>query len=325
MRNYKITALCLCTIIGAGFATGKELMTYFVSFGIAGFFGILISSILFALVIHRIMLCPFNSLSELLSSYPCSKLLSAVVYLFLLVLYAAMLSASGEVLHKVFNLNKTVASVITALLTTLVIIKGYDSISSLSEVLFIPIVIIIFVISITATDKNIAIPSQTIITPRALLSPIIYVSYNILTAIPLLISIPNKYMYRNCGNQVGIVIFILASLIMMPLYTHYSNVYNSPLPLIMLLSGGIKYLYEVLLMLAVFSTAVSASYALSNSFKHFNFIIVVTFLNISALLISLLGFTDIINKIYMLFGIAGIILLILLFIPYPTEKSNNNF
>ncbi|MDO5389195.1 MAG: hypothetical protein Q4F63_08170 [Clostridia bacterium] len=321
MRNYKITSLTLCTIIGAGFATGKELLTYFVNYGITGFWGIFFASLLFALIIHKIMLCPYSSLEELLQNYFFGKPLLIITELFLLVLYSAMLSASGEVLNTMFHINKLWGSILTSAIVTIIIIKGYDMVSDLSDVIFIPIVIIIFIISITAAEKSIGFPPQTITTPKSFFSPLIYVSYNMLTTIPLLITIPDKYMYRNCGNQVGIVIFILSVMIIIPLYTHYSLISSSTLPLMALLTGKIKYLYELLLMLAIFSTAVSSAYSFLNSLKKQSTLSSVLFVNICAIIMSLLGFSNIVNKVYFIFGIAGIILLIILFIPNKSKIS----
>lgn len=289
----------------------------------AGFCGILTASLLFAIVIHKIMLSPQNSLEELLSPFPFGNIILLITELFLLVLYSAMLSAGSEVLFRIFKLNKIAGSIIIAGLTTLIILKGHSSISDLSEVLFIPIVIIIFIIGISATEKTIGMPPQTIISPGAVLSPFIYVSYNMLTTIPLLITIPDKYMYRNCGNQVGTVIFMLSSMLILPLYTHYSDIYNSTLPLLELLKGGIRYLYEVLLMLAIFSTAVSASYSLTHSTPRLSHVKSVLFVNICALAVSLLGFDSIVNKVYFIFGIAGLLVLSALFIPIKEQRNIN--
>lgn len=261
------------------------------------------------------MLSPCSSLEELLAPFPFSKVLLLITELFLLVLYSAMLTASSEVLLRIFNINKLAGTLITATAVTLITLKGYNSITDLSEVLFIPIVIIIFTISLTATERSVTIPPPAIINTKALLSPIIYVSYNMLTTIPLLITIPDKYMYRSCGNQVGLVIFILSAMLIMPLYTHYSDISSSTLPLMELLSGRIKYLYEVLLMLAIFSTAVSADYALLNSSGNKGTLRSVLLINGFALIISFLGFNAIVNKVYFIFGIAGILLFAVLFLP----------
>ncbi len=324
IRNYKITSLCICTIIGAGFATGKELVSYFADYGKTGFFSIFFAAILFSAAIKKTMESPCRSLSELLLPYPLNKLLLLTAEFFLLVLYSAMLSASGEVIFQLFSINKGIGSLITALVTSIVILKGYNMVSSLSEVLFVPIVLIIFTIGITTVNKNISIPSPTVVTPKAVLSPFIYVSYNMLTAIPLLIALPDKHLYKSCANQTGIVIFMLSAMLLLPLYTHYSDICTSSLPIMVLLNGGTRFLYQFLLMLAIFSTAVSAAYSLKCSIKNISSIKSILYINILAVIISLLGFDNIVNKVYFIFGIVGLLILAALFMPRKTQNHYNN-
>ncbi len=257
------------------------------------------------------MLIPDTNILSLISPYPFSKIMLIIIELFLLVLYSSMLSAGGEIIHIIFSIKKWYGALITALITILVIRRGYNSITDLSEILFIPIVLIIFIISLTATEKSITIPAPFIITPKALLSPIIYVSYNMLTTIPLLISIPDKYLYRNCGNQVGIVIFMLSTMLILPLYTHYSLIADSPLPLMNILNGTVKYLYEVLIALAILTTAASSAYSISCSVKLISYSKGIWIFTALALIISTFGFTNIVNRVYFIFGISGIFLLLI--------------
>lgn len=44
---FKIAATYIGTIVGAGFASGQEVLQYFVSYGIVGVIGIIISTFLF--------------------------------------------------------------------------------------------------------------------------------------------------------------------------------------------------------------------------------------------------------------------------------------
>lgn len=293
-------------------------MVYFGEHGKMGFIGIFIAALLFTLVIGRVLELPYSSVDELLSGYKGGKIISLGVQLFLLVLYSAMLSASGEVLNTIFGIKPFIASILTALLTTAVTIKGYEAVSAASRFLFVPMLVIIFIISITTAEKTTAFPPPSLVTPKAVLSPFIYVSYNMLTAVPLLISIPDKYMYKSCGRQVGIVLFIIMAMLMLPLYTHYSDLEGRALPLMMLLDSSsniIKYMYQLLLGAAVFSTAVSAAYSCTlTDFKaKIPPVIKIGAINISALLLSVIGFESIVERVYFLFGILGFLLMFIVF------------
>ena len=112
-------------------------------------------------------------------------------------------------------------------------------------------------------------------------------------------------MYKSCGYQIGSVIFMLSVLIMLPLYTHYSTIAGSSLPIMELLNGNIKYLYLLLLLMAIFSTAVSSAYSFVYSLKEFKSFLSVFITNILAILLSLVGFSNIVGKVYCIFGVAG--------------------
>lgn len=259
------------------------------------------------------MASPYTNVYELLSPLPFGKAVYFITGAFLIVLYSAMISAGGEVLEAMFSIDSFTGTLITALISSLVIFKGY--VSDISNILFIPICIIIFIISITLTERSPSFPPITHISLKGILSPFIYVSYNMLTTIPLLIAIPDKYLYRNCGRQTAIVIFILSLMVMLPLYTHYNDISRSVLPLSSLLNGNIKYLYNFMLLIAIFSTAVSSGCGFTHFSKNPSPIIYILFLNISAVIISFLGFAAIVDNIYFIFGICGILLCIALFIP----------
>lgn len=272
----------------------------------------LIASILFSIVIHKVMTISDTSIECLLAHYPFGNVILIIIELFLLVLYSSMLSASGEIIYTIFSIKKIYGVIISALITLIIIRKGYSCVMDFSQILFIPIVIIIFIIGITTTEKSIAIPPSVIISPKAIIAPIVYVSYNMLTTIPLLISIPDKYLYKNCSNQVGIVIFLLSATLMLPMYTHYSVIAKSPLPFMAILDGIPRYLYLVFICLAIMTTAVSTAYSLCLSANILSYSKSTVIYTLVAVAVSALGFTNIVNSVYFIFGTAGILILIII-------------
>ena len=44
----RLAALFVCTVLGAGFATGQEIMRYFSDYGIVGLLGVVVSSAVLA-------------------------------------------------------------------------------------------------------------------------------------------------------------------------------------------------------------------------------------------------------------------------------------
>ena len=54
MKNiFKIVFVIIGTLIGAGFASGQEIYVFFSSYGIEGFIGIIISSVVMGVLIYK--------------------------------------------------------------------------------------------------------------------------------------------------------------------------------------------------------------------------------------------------------------------------------
>ncbi len=312
MKRGNVTALCLCTLIGAGFATGRELMSYFVNYGIYGFVGMAFSSIMFAIAVYLILKSPFHSIKELTKSrLPRAAAFAAekTVILFLVVLFSGMLAASGEVFSLILGVDKNICLVVSALLCLMVIISGASAVAELSRLLFIPMAVIIFITGWALSGKDIALPPENILNINTLLSPFIYLSYNMISAAALIITLPKEENALNSAVETGFCIFILSVVLALPLYTHYSDVCSQALPVAVLLKGKgiVEYLYMLFLLAAIFTTAVSSGYsAVCHIGGSRLSAVVVVF---SALAVSCIGFKAIVDKVYFLSGIMGILLL----------------
>ena len=69
----RLAALFVCTVLGAGFATGQEIMRYFTDYGIVGLLGVLVSSAVFGLCLYKTKY--YNNFSEILDDMPFCPLL----------------------------------------------------------------------------------------------------------------------------------------------------------------------------------------------------------------------------------------------------------
>ncbi len=315
MKSRDITALCLCTLIGAGFATGRELVTYFVRYGIYGFIGIALASVMFGAAIYMILKSPYKSIKELtekrLSPIP-AFIADKTAFLFLIVLYSGMLAASGEVFSEILGIDKGICRMISAVLCTVVICSGADVLTQLSRILIVPMAVIIFVASAYLSGRNISIPPENVLNIRTVISPFIYLSYNMISAVALIISLPDTKKPKFAAIETALCIFMLSVVSALPLYTHYSDICSEPLPLMSLLKGRgmLKYAYMLFLLSAIFTTAVNSGYSalLRISDKGKN-LLPACMITIFALFISAAGFNKIVDNIYFVFGIMGFILL----------------
>ena len=108
-KSFSNCSLYIGTIVGAGFATGKEIIEFFSQYGFIGLFGIFISGYLFIFFGIKMMVIAvrINAKSyEQLNNYlfgPFSKLLNIFMLIMLIGVTSVMFSGAGAVLKHIFS------------------------------------------------------------------------------------------------------------------------------------------------------------------------------------------------------------------------------
>lgn len=123
MKNIlKVVFVIIGTLIGAGFASGQEMYLFFFSFGLKGFIGILISSILMGIVINRTLnilnkheiqtykdfletLIPAKSNSKKINI---KNIVNFLVNIFILVTFFIMIAGFGAYFEQEFGINSLI-------------------------------------------------------------------------------------------------------------------------------------------------------------------------------------------------------------------------
>ena len=144
----RISILYFAVLMGAGFASGKEIWQFFGVFGIKGVLGIILTIIILiclGIIIVSIgytlnttnlskIILPFdNSIAE--------KVIGFVVASFLFLVYFSMLAAGGALIQEQFSIHNSIGGLILMLLIALTTIKGFNRVSNslgkLTPILFI--------------------------------------------------------------------------------------------------------------------------------------------------------------------------------------------
>lgn len=309
MDYKKASALYVCSVLGAGFATGRELMVYFIKYGIWGILGILIASVIFSLIAYKAITSEYESLDKLCNSkliFPLNKCVSAITLLFLIIIYSAMLSAGGELFNAIFNMPYIYGSFLMAAVSLFTIYGGGKAIGDISLILF-PIIIITSVITglYLISKGSFNIQMNTInawFVPRAF----IYSAYNIITASAVIIEYKNKNAALKTALISGVSIFMLAVILSLPILLSYEYVKNEPLPILSLIAdrGIVFYIYVFMLVCAIFTTAATGGISAVRQSGLSPLVI-----TIIAFIISFAGFSSIVDNIYFIFGVLGSIII----------------
>lgn len=149
MRNV-IKAVCVIigTIIGAGFASGREIYLFFNTYGEKGILGILLASILTGIVIYKVLkqnrereVQNYNQYIESLGINQSVKdILNIIINLFLLISFYIMIAGFCAYFKQEFNLPPFIIGGIMAALCYFTFMNQIEGVTKINTIL-IPILV----------------------------------------------------------------------------------------------------------------------------------------------------------------------------------------
>lgn len=150
MNILKVVFVIIGTLIGAGFASGQEIYTFFFSFGSKGMVGVIISSILIGITIYKTLkIIQKNNVANykdflncLIKSKKIQEIMNIIVNIFILASFYIMIAGFGAYLQQELNLNNIVGSGILAMLCLIIFKTNIDGFVKINEIL-IPILILV--------------------------------------------------------------------------------------------------------------------------------------------------------------------------------------
>jgi len=327
---FRIATTYVGTVIGAGFASGQEIVQFFTHFGLSSFTGIILATVFFAcfgvLILYYAQKSSSFSYGQLLI-YLCGdkigKILEFFITIFLLGGLCVMIAGGGAIFAEHLYLSHSIGVCLTGLLVILVVFYGLEGVMIVNAFI-VPIMVIVTLIVtfFTLLTKNFStfyIPANH---SSWLFSALLYVSYNMTLAIGVLAPLgANKCSKKSLlgGGLLGgalLGILILANNTSLALY--YPSVLNYQVPMLYIAGHYgflLYYLYIFVLWLEMITTAIGNTYALAKRLESFlpfsyNFIVLgCVFFTIPC---SYLGFASLISWLYPLFGYFSLLFLFFL-------------
>ena len=322
-------------IVGAGFASGKEIYTFFVIYGKNAFLGILISVFLIEYVIYKTLkiIKKYNIekyddlLNVVISNHKIGKLdikiiLNFIINTFLIISFFIMSAGFCAYFEQEFKIPQFTSSIFLSIFCFLILNKNIKGIFNLNLILIPIISVMLLVLGIKSFSIPINIRENIISNNFWILSALLYACYNTITLISILI--PMKKYIKNSKSIFKIVIFvtviilIFSMIIIRLLFNIEADINKIELPAVYAAStfGKIyKYLYGIIIIVAIITTAISSAYGFLNNisdtnknYKKYNALVCFT-----EIFIPIFGFSNLINNLYPVFGILGLFQLILIF------------
>lgn len=339
----EITALFIASIMGAGFASGRECWQFFAVFGVYGYAGVAIVTIAFIAFSCMMMyiamsknspdlgtlVSPFNN--KTIDNIP-GIILAFFFYLDLIV----MTAAGGSLLNQVFGLDKAVGGIIIAVLTILTVLGDFERIAKifryLIPVLFaVAIVMIILIIKSDYSQSSHRYLAPGGISSTWFSSALVFMSYNIL-AMP---AIAGNSALRAKNKKNAYIGAITASLLLGGLIwalmkalmkdMAFTAAYDLPLlAYAARISPVLNVIYSIILFGSIYSTASSLFFGFTTKIPDRSWKKKATVA--SALIgfgLGLSGFKTLVEYLYPMQGYIGFVILLMIVINFFTELSKN--
>lgn len=319
MATLEITLLFLGSIIGAGFATGAEIVTFFGNTNLPTWcIAIIIGLSIFLIITSEIFLFYRTSPSVERSKFQCSsnatKFLYIVFVMIYLILYTAMTAGVRQITNNAFCIISLVISIYITL-------HGVQKLSRIN----IYFVLIIATLIVTTTLPHLQDTTTALTTPihtnsiiKLLKQGIIYAGLNCFIFPELIIKTANKYSKKSfikAGFLTACTVSILVFLILTTIQATHTQ--TAPIPL---LAAANHHTTLIIILLAILTSQYTTLFAiiqrLNNTFPITNKkpLLTAVITCVIAYIISLTGFNQIIQFGYPLIGIFTCFYLLISFL-----------
>lgn len=326
---FVIVLVIIGALIGAGFASGQEIYSFFYSYGPQGMLGLVVTCILIGILINKILKIilkyEINNydkfLSQLIKNKKVIKVVNNILNILLLITFYIMIAGFGAYFEQQIGVHKIIGSLVLTILCFCVFLTSVKGVLKVSE--YIVPLLIIFIVIIGIINFNSIDNFQNIETIKKgwLISAVTYCSYNIILIIPVLISL-RKHIRKISDTKyisfiTTIIMLILSFIIYTILLKSDVNISELEMPVVYILSkffSKFEKIYAFIILSSIFTTAISIGTGflqnISENGKSYPQLVI--FMCISSLIVSNIGFSKLVNIVYPFFGYIGIIQIMLI-------------
>lgn len=334
-------------VVGAGFASGQEIMQYFTMYGWESMYGILFAVALFSFLGSRIAL--FGQRLQAIShkeviQHMAGPYLSIVIDIFLVFLLfgvaIVMFAGAGAMFEQIFHVQAIYGQMLLMLMVVLTLMLNIKKIlvilaAVIPYFLILTIVIAIYAI-VTADNPFAEHHNLTLTEPKVsshwLISAFLYVSYNIALSVPMLAVLGGIAKHASIASRGGmfggLLLGLLIFFVNIAMLVKMNAVSGKALPMLALASdihSVVGILFAIIILLKMYTTAVGCLYAFIVRFveptqNYYKWFVIAS--SGVAFCASFAGFTVLINKLYSIMGYIGLFL-ILIILKSTFTKSRN--
>ncbi|CEP65992.1 Uncharacterized [Moorella glycerini] len=332
--TWQIAAAYIGTVVGAGFASGQEVLQFFGYFGLRGIFGLILATALFIFFGYTVLRLGHQLAAESHLAVMhraggpwIGRAVDIITTFFLFGALAVMAAGAGAIFSQEFRLPGFWGSSLLVIITLITVLAGINKVIGSISLVAPVLITSVMGISLVAVTRNlpafIANLSWSDMTRAAVpfwpLAALLYASYNLVLAIAVLAPLgalgrPEHLLpgaaLGGLGLGMGAMAITLALITTAPAVTALEvpmlHIAGSFTPLL-------RTFYSVVLLAEIYTTAVSSLYGFTarmvrlggrNSFRW-----LAIGASTVALVASQFGFSRLVATLFPLVGYAGLLLL----------------
>lgn len=323
----KIAFVYIGLVIGAGFASGREILEYFNMKTQTNPLPIILAALLFGLVAYLILSRTVRlGISDFAlfvdkTAGKLSLIVKAIMYLFMFCGFFVMLSAGGELFSSAFSVSRKIGILTLCAICFAVFSFDIKGIVALNSVLVPFMIVGIVYLSVSSLLYSDAAVSTFPLSDNMAVSAVCYASYNTITAGAVLVplyGVLNKRSIRTGVILGSVILGLLIFIIWVTLNIFYKQILSAEMPLLNIaaMRGKIyKVIYVFVMFASICTTAISHGFGILSRFHAKTVkgrVAAAGIFCLAALPFSDLNFSVLISVLYSLFGYFGLIWLAIL-------------
>lgn len=337
-------------IMGAGFASGREIWQFFGVFGKQGRIGILLIAVLFVVLgmmtAYLARILGTNDMGRIIAPGGNPKIENLVSWFMAIMLFTVLINmtaAGGALLHQNFGISRLVGGVLIGVLVIVTVLGEFERISKVFRYIMPVLFAAVILISVLAVTANLGASAQrepvkpSPIAGNWVLAACLYISYNILAMIPIVatssVNAKSEKSAMLGSGLGGIFLGVLAFTIVLALQKDMQFAQAMDMPMLAYagrISKGAGIIYSVLLFAAIYASATSNFYGFTtklreNPQKQRKVIAAASL----AFLLGLVGFKNVVAYMFPIEGYLGFAIIAMLLVNfaqvYRREKRRNSY
>ncbi|TDM02240.1 YkvI family membrane protein [Macrococcus carouselicus] len=329
-------------IVGAGFASGQEILQYFTSYGMLGIAAAIISTLLFSYIGMNLVwlgskykAVDHQNVIKEITDYPViGRILAWIIDIVLIITLfsfgVVMLAGAGSNLEQQFGLPSYVGTLLMAIIVIICGMMNVDKVIQLIAnitpflIIFLLIISVYCLMTLDVPFEKLNHIATDVKSPFSsfIVSALNYVSMNIGLGAAMAIVMggaeENRKIAATGGLVGGLVLGVMIILSHLAIFSQIDVVKDLPLPMLGIvneISPILGIAMSVIVFGMIFNTAIGMFYSFAARFKPVNtkeFKIFYTLATIAGFALSFVGFTQLVGKVYPILGNLNYLLVIII-------------